>query len=175
MALTRAVKEKLVAGYEQGMAGANHAFLLSFQGIKVSQADELRRRLRQAGAGYEVVKNRLALIAIKGQAMEALSEHFRGTTGVAFSNDDPVALAKVLTDFAKEVPVIEFKAGLVEGRAVDGQEVKTIAALPSREQLVAKLLFLLQSPITRLVRGLAAIPRQFVVVVDQVAKQKGGA
>jgi large subunit ribosomal protein L10 len=174
MALTKAVKQSLVSGYEQGLAEAPHAFLLSFQGLRVGQADELRKRLREAGAGYEVVKNRLALIAIKGRALDVLAEHFRGETGVAFHNDDPVALAKVLSDFAKDVPAIGFKAGIVDGQVVAGGEVKAIASMPSREELLAKLFFLLQSPITRFVRGLAAIPRQFVVVVDQIAQQKSG-
>ena len=173
MALTRASKERLVADYGGGLACASHAFILGFQGIKVGQADDLRRRIRESGGSYEVVKNRLALIAVKGQALESLSEHFNGPTAVAFCNDDPVALAKALTEFAKDVPVLQFKAGLLDGQAVPGDEIKSIAALPSREELLAKLLYLMKSPISRFVRGLGAIPQQLVSVLDQIAKQKG--
>jgi len=87
---------------------------------------------------------------------------------VVFSGKDPVALAKALTDFAKDVPAIKFKGGLVEGRAVPAEQIKEIAALPSRDELIAKLLFLLQSPITRFARVLAAVPQSFVAVLDQV-------
>jgi large subunit ribosomal protein L10 len=175
MALTRSHKEQLVSDYGASMATALHAFVIGYQGIKVGQADDLRRRIRESGGSYEVVKNRLALIAIKGQALEGLSEHFTGPTAVAFCNDDPVALAKVLTDFAKDVPVLQFKAGLLDGQAVPGDQIKAIASLPSREELIAKLLYLMQSPISRFVRSLGAIPQQFVSVLDQISKQKEGA
>lgn len=174
MPLSRAQKQILVESYEAGMAGAPHAFLLGFQGISVPQVTELRNKVGEVGAHYVVVKNRLALRAISGTALEALEEHFHGPTAVAWSNDDPVALAKVLTDYAKTAPVIEFKGGMLDGQRVAAEEIKEIANLPSREELIAKLVFLLQSPITRFVRTLAAIPRDFVVVLDQIAKTKGG-
>ncbi|NJL28033.1 MAG: 50S ribosomal protein L10 [Thermoanaerobaculia bacterium] len=110
--------------------------------------------------------------AIEGKALEALKDNFRGPIAVAYIHDDPVALAKTLTEFAKEVPKIEFRGGVVEGRAIAADQVQDIARLPSREELIAKLLFLLQSPITRLARGLAAIPQQMVIALDQIAKQK---
>lgn len=172
MALSRAQKEEMVSGYEGGFSTAPHAFLLSFSGISVPQITDLRSRIRQGGGHYEVVKNRLALRAVQGTALESLAAHFQGPTAVAYSADDAVSLAKVLTDFAKEVPAIELKAGLVEGQLVEGEEIKAIASLPSREQLVAKLLFLMQSPVSRFVRCLGAIPRQFVVVLDEVRKEK---
>jgi len=175
MALTRASKEQLVSEYGGGLASAPHAFVLGFQGIKVGQADDLRRRIRESGGSYEVVKNRLALIAVKGQALESLSEHFNGPTAVAFCNDDPVALAKALTDFAKDVPVLQFKGGLLDGQAVAGEEIRAIAALPSREELLAKLLYLMKSPISRFVQGLGAIPQQFVSVLSQISSQKESA
>lgn len=175
MALTRASKEQLVSEYGDGLASAPHAFVVGFQGIKVGQADDLRRRVRECGGSYEVVKNRLALIAVKGGALEGLSQHFNGPTAIAFSNDDPVALAKALTDFAKEVPVLEFKAGLLNGQEVAGDEIKAIASLPSREELIAKLLFLVKSPVSRFVRGLGAIPQQFVSVLHQIGNEKESA
>ncbi len=172
MAQTRAQKQEMIEHYAGGLATAPHAFLVSFEGLTVAQATELRSRIREQGGSYEVVKNRLALRAVESRGLDELKDHFRGPTAVAFADDDPVTLAKALTDFRKEVPAIEFKGGLVDGQAVDGSAVESIAQMPGREELIAKLLFLLQSPITRLARGLAAIPRQLVVVLDQVSKAK---
>ncbi len=172
MTQTRARKQEMIEHYEGGLATARHAFLVSFEGLTVSQATDLRSRIREQGGTYEVVKNRLALRAIEGQGLDDLKEQFRGPTAVAYVDDDPVTLAKALTDFKKDVPAIEFKGAVVDGQTVDASEVEAIAQMPGREELIAKLLFLLQSPITRLARGLAAIPRQLVVVLDQVAKAK---
>ena len=171
MALTRAKKADLLSSYRDGFAGAQHVFLVGFKGMTVPQATDLRDRIREKGGQYVVVKNTLAKIAIDGQDLQALNDHFRGPTAVAFS-EDPVTLAKALTDFRKDVPAVELKGGLVEGKPVDANQVEDIAKLPSRDELLAKLLFLLQSPITRFVRTLAAVPRDFVVVLDQIAKQK---
>ncbi len=171
MAQTRERKEELIGHYESALAQSKHAFLMSFEGLTVSQATDLRARVREQGGSYEVVKNRLALRAIDGQDLGELKEHFNGPTAVAYSQD-PVSLAKALTDFSKDVPAIQFKGGLVDGQAIGADEVESIASMPGREELLAKLLFLLQSPITRLARGLAAIPRQLVVVLDQIEKKK---
>jgi large subunit ribosomal protein L10 len=172
MPLTRSEKDKLIAEYQGGLAVAPHAFLLGFKGISVPQVTELRNRVRATGGEYLVVKNTLALRAIDSTALAALEEHFVGPTAVVFTDHDPVALAKALTDYAKEVPALEFKAGMVERRAVAAGQIKEIAQLPSREQLIAKLLYLLQSPITRFASLLAALPRSLVVVLDQVSKKK---
>ena len=173
MPLTRENKSELLEEYEQGLAASPHAFLLGYQGIKVPQVTALREKVRQTGGEYVVVKNTIALRAIDGNALGQLKEHFVGPTAVAFGSD-PVALAKALTDFAKDVPVLQFKAGLVEGRAVPAAQIKDIASLPSREELIAKLLFLIQSPVTRFVRVLAALPQSLVVVLDQVRQKKEG-
>jgi large subunit ribosomal protein L10 len=172
MPLTREDKEKLISEYQQGLAVAPHAFLLGFKGISVPQVTELRNRVRATGGEYLVVKNNLALRAIDSTALAALEEHFVGPTAVVFSSKDPVALAKALTDYAKDVPAIEFKAGMVESRAVAAGQIKEIAQLPSRNELIAKLLFLMQSPITRFAGVLAALPRSLVIVLDQVRLKK---
>lgn len=172
MALTRTDKEQLLAEYENGLAKAPHAFLLGYQGITVPQVTELRNKVRASGGEYVVVKNTLALRAIDSQALAQLKEHFVGPTAVVFSQKDPVALAKALTDSVKDIPTLQFKAGLVEGRAIPADQIRDIASLPSREELIAKLLFLLQSPITRFARVLAAVPQSFVSVLDQVRKKK---
>lgn len=172
MALSRSKKEEMIVEYEQGVAEASHAFVLGYQGISVPKVTELRQKIRETGGTYVVVKNRLVLRAIEGKALEGLKDQFQGPTAVVYSDEEPVALAKILTDFQKDVPVIEFRGGLLNGQQVDADQIKEIANLPSREELIAKLIFLLQSPITRFVRGLAAIPRDFVVVLEQIRQQE---
>jgi large subunit ribosomal protein L10 len=178
MALSRQQKEGMISEYQGDLAQAPHAFLMGFQGIKVPQVTELRAKVRESGGSYVVVKNTLALRAIDGTALASLKDEFVGATAIAYTQGDAVALAKALTQFAaslpKEAPVLQFKGGIVEGKRIAGDQVKDIASLPSREDLIAKLLFLLQSPVTRLATALSAITRDFVVVLDQVAKQKDG-
>ncbi len=172
MALSRAKKDELLEGYQTDLAVASHAFVVGFKGISVVQATELRSRIRATGGHYLVVKNTLARLAVAGKPLEQIREHFSGPTAIAFGAD-PVGIAKVLTDFAKQSPVLEFKGGLVEGRPVAANQVAEIAQMPSREQLITKLLYLLQSPIARLVRVLAASgPQRLAIVLDQVAKKK---
>jgi large subunit ribosomal protein L10 len=171
MPLTRRDKEEMVATYEGGLATSQHVFVLGFQGITVPQVTELRSRIRKQGGGYAVVKNTLALRAVDGKALASVREHFTGPTAVAYSAD-PVSLAKVLTDFAKEVPTLTFKAGVVDGKAIAATQVGEIANLPSRTELVGKLVFLLQQPIARFVRVMGAVPQQFVQVMGQIQKSK---
>ncbi len=174
MPLTLQQKKELVESYQGGVNQAPHVFVLGFKGITVPQVTELRRQVREQGGSYQVVKNRLMLRAIGGSALEGLAERFGGPTAVVWG-ENPVGLAKVLTEFAKQAEGLEFKAGLIEGQEIDGEEVAAIATLPSRDELIAKLLFLLQSPVSRFARALAAIPRQFVVALDQVRQKKEGA
>ncbi len=172
MALTRETKAELLASYQNDMAGVPHAFLVGFSGITVGQVDDLRRRVRTAGGGYSVVKNRIAKLAFEDSSLGALSEQLAGPTAIAYSENDPVGLARTLTEFAKDVPVIEFKGGLVDGQTVSADAIQEIANLPSREALVAKLLFLLQSPIARFVRGLGDVTPQFLRTLNEIASQK---
>lgn len=173
MAVSRAKKSEVLGTYEKELADAPHAFVVGFRGIKVNQVTELRRRIRKAGGHYVVVKNTLARRVTTGKPLEQLKDHFVGPTAIAYSLSDPVAIAKVLTDFVKEAPVLEFKAGIVEGRPVAANQVTEIATMPGREELIAKLLFLMQSPISRFVRVLAAAgPGRLATVLDQVSKQK---
>ncbi len=175
MALTREQKESLVDIYKNELAQAPNVFLLDFEGLSVPQATELRDKVREVGGSYVVVKNRLARRAIEGAALGGLEEHFQGPTAAAFGGEDAVSIAKALTEFAKEVPAVSFKAGLVDGQAVAAEDIKEIASLPSREELIAKLLFLLQSPVTRFVRTLAEMPRRAVSVLDQIRQAKESA
>ena len=171
MAVTKADKATELDQLETAFKGSDSAILLDFKGLNVPKVTELRRQLRTVKASYRVVKNTLALRAIDSKSLEALKEHFVGPTAVVFGSD-PVALAKALTDFAKDVPAVQFKAGMVEGRAIAAEQIKDIASLPSRNELIAKLLFLLQSPITRFARVLAAVPQSFVMVLDQIRQKR---
>jgi large subunit ribosomal protein L10 len=172
MALNRSQKQDLIERYEQGLAEAQHAFVVDYKGITVNEDTVLRAQIRNSGGSYEVVKNTLALRAVEGKAMGQLHEHFQGPTAVAYIADDPVGLAKALTEFAKDVPAFEFKGGLVDGQAVDAGAIQEIAKMPSREELIGKLLYLMQSPVSRFVRCLGALPQQLVVALDQIAKKK---
>ena len=172
MPLTREQKETLVSSYQEGLAKAPNVFLVDYAGISVPEVTDLRNRLRETGGSYVVIKNRLARLAIKGEALDGLSDALQGPVAAAYSDSDAVSLAKALTEFAKEVPALELKAGLVEGQRVDAEEIKEIASLPSREELLTKLLFLMQSPVERFVRSLADVTRQFVSVLDQVSTAK---
>lgn len=172
MALTRKQKEDLAAGYSEVLGDVQHAFVVDFRGVSVPQVTDLRDRVRSSGGQYVVVKNTLARRALEGATIEGLLAHFQGPTAVAYSHEDPVALAKALADFADEVPALEFKGAVVEGREISAEEIQTLAKLPSREELITKLVFLLQSPVTRFVRTLNAIPQQFVNALHQIAQQK---
>lgn len=172
MPLSRIDKKELLEKYEEGFAVAPHVFVLGFSRISVPQVTNLRAQVRESGADYLVVKNTLALRAMEGKTLADLSDRFQGPTAVAYSQENPVALAKILTDFAKEVPTLEFKGGILNGQLVAAEQIKEIARLPSREELIGRLVFLLQSPITRFARGLAALPQQFVTLLHQIHAQR---
>ena len=172
MALSRVKKEQLVESYEQGLAKAPHVFLMGFEGISVPDVTELRNQVRQTGGSYVVVKNRLAMRAVEGATLESFKDEFQGTTAAVFGDEDPVGIAKAITEFAKKVPAITLKGGLLDGQRVEAEDIQELTALPSREELIAKLLFVMQSPVAGLVRTLGELQRQFVVVVDQVRQEK---
>jgi large subunit ribosomal protein L10 len=170
--MNRTEKAAAVQALEADLAKSHNAILLGFAGLKVTEVTELRRQIRATKSKYLVVKNTLALRATKGTPLESVAGHFTGPTGVAYT-DNPVPLAKVLTAFAKANPNLVFKAAVVEGRAVEAREIQAIAALPSREELVARLLFLMQSPLRRLVTVLNGPARNLAGVISQIADQKG--
>jgi large subunit ribosomal protein L10 len=170
--MNRTEKQEAVDALSKDLAQSTNAILFAFAGLKVPEVTELRRQVRGTQSKYLVVKNTLALRATKGTALEPMAEHFVGATAVAYNRTSPVALAKVLTAFAKTNPNLVFKAAVIEGQAVAASEIKAIAELPSREELVSKLLFLIQSPMRRLVTVLNGPVRNLAGVVSQIADQK---
>lgn len=167
----KADKIKDVEALRKELANAQNVFVAGFQKLTVAQDFDLRKTVRGAGGRYRVIKNNLAEKATEGTAAESLMKGLAGMTSIAYTDGDPVALAKALTTYAKTNPSLTFKAGLVEGRAIDVRSIQELATMPSREELLAKVLFLIQSPAQRLAVAINALGRNLAVVVDQGVQQ----
>jgi large subunit ribosomal protein L10 len=164
-------KEKDLEALKKEFEKAQNIFVTSFEKLTVQQDFELRKTVRGAGGNYKVVKNNLAEKAAQGTPAEDIMSKLVGMTSLAYTSKDPVALAKALTGYAKINPAFVFKAGLVEGRAIDVKSIQELAALPAREEILAKVLFLIQASAQRLVTSLCGVGRNLAVVVDQGVKE----
>jgi len=169
---TRLQKEKEIEVLHREFEESPNALLVGFQGIKVGTDERLRRELRQAGVSYRVVKNTLAIRAADGTSMEQVKEQFTGATAIALSKNDPVTLAKLLSKWAKETPVFSFKAAVVEGKAIDVKNIESLSNLPSKEELISKVMFLINSSAQRIAVATAGVARNLTIVIDQVRAQK---
>jgi len=164
-------KEELDA-LKKDLEQAKNLFVAQFQGMTVLQDTDLRQKIRETKSQYRVVKNTLAKKAAEGTAAEGVAKSFDGSTAIAYNAGDPVSLAKALTAYAKTNPLFVFKAGIVEGRVINLADISSIAAMPSKEELIAKLLFLINSPAQRLAVALNGVARNLAVVMKQAVEQK---
>jgi large subunit ribosomal protein L10 len=167
---TRKQKEVDVEKLHQELAHISTVILSTFQGVNVEQETLLRRTVETVGGHYRVVKNSVAERAAAGTPAEGLLKGLAGANSISFTEADPVALAKVLSKVAKEIPALEFKAGAVEGRVISVEEVVALASLPSKDELISRIMFLVQSPIQRLAQALAGTSRNMAVVANEAVK-----
>ncbi len=164
-------KKKDIEALHKDLEQSKNLFVTGYQKLRVDQDFELRKAVRGAGGKYRVIKNNLAEKASEGTAAEPVLKGLRGMTSLAYTTKDPVALAKALTTYAKNNPSFTFKAGLVEGRVIDIRAINDLANMPSREEILARLLFLINAPAQRLVTAMNAVGRNLAVVVDQGVKE----
>ena len=164
-------KQKDLEALRKDLEKAKNLFVTGFEKLKVSQDFELRKVVRGAGGTYKVIKNNIAEKAAEGTPSAAVLKDLKGMCSLAYTANDPVALAKALTTYAKANPAFTFRAGFVEGRAIDIKSITDLASMPSKEEILSKLLFLINAPAQRLVTTLNAVGRNMAVVIDQGCKE----
>jgi len=170
---TRETKQKDLDALSAELKKANSAMVVSFNKLTVTKDQEFRNKIRETGAKYQVVKNTLAKIAIKDTQFEGASEHFKGVSALVWTEGDAVVLSKTVTKFVKDnKDFYTFKAGVVEGKVYDVNQVETIASLPSKEELISKLLFVINAQAQRIATVINAVPRNLAVVIKQISEQK---
>ncbi len=167
----REEKKKDYEALRKALEATNNVFVTGFEKMTVDQDYNLRKTVRGAGGKYQVVKNNIAEIASEGLSSNAVLKGLKGMSSIVWTESDPVALAKVLTAYAKTNPTFTFKAGLVEGRAIDIKAIGDLANMPPKEEIFAKLLYLISAPAQRLVTALGATGRNLAVVIDQGTKE----
>src|SRR5579871_477836 len=164
-------KQKDLDALKKDFEKAQNIFVTGFEKLTVQQDFELRKTIRGAGGDYKVIKNNLAEKASEGTPAEPIMQKLAGMTSLAYTSKDPVALAKALTTYAKANPSFTFKAGMVEGRAIDVKSIQDLAAMPAKEEIYAKILFLIQASAQRLVTAVSGVGRYLAVVIDQGVKE----
>ena len=172
MPVTKAKKREQVEKLNADLNSVSSMVVATYSKLTVAQDYELRKTLRGAGAKYKVVKNTLAQLAAKGTKVEEALKGLSGVTSIAYTSGDPVAMAKALSKYAKDTPEFTFKVGVVEGRVISIKEIESLASMPSKGELMSKLLFLMNAPALRLVTVMNAVGRNLAVVVDQGVQQK---
>ena len=172
MPVTKAKKREQVEKLNADLNSVSSMVVATYSKLTVAQDYELRKTLRGAGAKYKVVKNTLAQLAAKGTKVEEALKGLSGVTSIAYTSGDPVAMAKALSKYAKDTPEFTFKVGVVEGRVISIKEIESLASMPSKGELMSKLLFLINAPAQRLVTVMNAVGRNLAVVVDQGVQQK---
>jgi len=172
MAVTKAKKAEDVKELKAELEKATSMIVGTFSKLTVAKDYELRKTVRTAGGRYQVVKNTLAKRASEGTAVAEALKNLEGVSSIAYTSGDPVALAKALTAYAKTNPAFTFKAGMVEGRAIDIKAINELAAMPPKEVIFSKLLYLINAPAQRLVTALGAVGRSLAVVIDQGVKEE---
>jgi large subunit ribosomal protein L10 len=172
MAVTRAKKKELVEKLSGELKNVTSVIVSTYTKQTVAQDYELRKALRLTGAKYRVVKNTLAERAGQGTKVEEGLKNLAGVTSIAYTEGDPVALAKALAKYAKDNPEFTFKTGVVEGRVVSIKEIQALATMPSKEEIYSKLLFLLNAPAQRLATVMNTVGRNLAVVVNQGVQEK---
>jgi len=170
--LNKNSKEQLVAELASKLADAKASFLADYRGLDVEQVNNLRGELRKAGVEYQVVKNTLLKLAARNTGAACLEPHLQGPTAIAIAGDDPVAPAKVLAGFAKANDKFELKGAALDGKLLSIEDIKALAELPSREELLAKMLGSMGAPVSNFVGVLAAVPRSLVQVLSAIQDQK---
>lgn len=170
---SREAKQKDLTALTESLAASTSAMVVSFTKLTVTKDQEFRKSLREAGAKYQVVKNTLARIAVKGTPFEETTEHLKGVTAIAWTENDPVVLSKAISKFMKDnADIYTFKTGVVDGKVVDLKQLTTIASLPSKEELISKLLFVLNAQAQRIVTVINAVPRDLAVVIKQIGDKE---
>lgn len=171
MAVTRARKIEQAENLSSELKNVSNLVIATYSKLTVAKDFELRKALRGVGAKYRVVKNTIAERAGEGSKVADALKDLKGVTSIAYTEGDPVALAKALAKYAKDNPEFSFKAGMVEGRLITAKEIAALATMPSKHELMAKLLFMMNAPAQRLVTVMNAVGRNLAVVVDQGVKE----
>ena len=171
MAVTKAKKAEQIEKLNQDLQKASSMIVGTFSKLTVAKDFELRKTVRTAGGRYQVVKNTLAKRASEGTKVSEALKELKGVTSIAYTSGDPVALAKALSKYVDDNPEYSFKAGVLEGRVITLKEIKALATMPAKEEIFAKLLFLINAPAQRLVTAINGVGRNLAVVVDQGVKE----